>query len=684
VLDGAAYIVRLAFDVWPSYGGSFVLVSMVVEMFFVPLTIRSAGTVQKLAALQPQIQRIQTAHAGDPAVRNAVTRELYRSHDVALGAGCFLIILRLAVLGVLFMLVQGLVTLDPNNGGGPRYVEQGTALWRSLKGSGGNLPSFGIDLGKTLFTQGTGIGIFNYLMLLVILVALSKLGTSVSVGHPAGHWVGILVVTFIIALIFPGAVVLYLAVTAFSTGLTVLTADQGGLRNRWQSWWQRPHREFQARSAEADRLDAVRSLDAAATLRLSATTEFSRKAGADRLVEYAHGIQRNLVVAAARQPSGAVAALAELDRNCPQCVSRDMASSVIREWARSSRLDRFGDDWATIETLLAGKSQDSLEVLLDACRSVSRDELTETFRRGVTTYLWSHLDRNLQLAPPAGGQGLDDHGSAFQLLDVVGPRDLFRAGQLCALGDLALARAVPHEARGRYEAAFERGSMQAAERLAYHQAREGHRLLSAGSIPSARRTFAEAWRLHKDPEYVLLDAIAGLLSDDANTRVVLDQLEALDRTGVPLPYITFWRAIAHLRRGEQGQAIALLRGLGRWQSDSYQSWGPIEEGAVLLAVLENDDHGLVHWARRLVRVYGEQWLAAGPTDPWPLVSAVTRHDRDLLAEMVALVGNPRELPEWVRTAGAYALLTKSMESARAGQVGAAAGEAELAQRLLSG
>jgi len=683
MLDGAAYIVRLAYDVWPSYGGAFVLVSMVVEMFFVPLTIRSAGTAQKLAALQPQIQRIQIAHASDPAARNAATRELYRSHDVALGAGCFLIILRLAVLVVFFMLVRGLVTLDPNNGGGPRYVEQGTALWQSLKDSGGRLPSYGVDLGKTLFTQGTGIGVFNYLMLLVIFVALVKLGTRISVGHPAGHWVGVLITTFVIALIFPGAVVIHLTATAFITGVTALTAEQGGLRSRWQSWWLRPHREFQARSAEADRLDAVRSLDAAATLRLSATTEFSRKAGADRLVEYAHGIQRNLMVAAARQPSGAVAALAELDRNCPLCVSREMTSSVIREWARSPRLDHFGDDWATIETLLAGKSQDSLEVLLDACRSVSRDEFTETFRLGVTTYLWSYLDRNLHLAPPVGGQGLDDHSSAFQLLDIVGPRDLFRAGQLCALGDLALVRAVPHEARGRYEAAAEHGSMQAAERLAYHQAREGHRLLSAGNIPSARGKFAEAWRLHKDPEYVLLDAIAGLLIDDANTRVVLDQLEALDRTGAPFPYVAFWRAIAHLRRGEEGQAIALLRGLGRRHSDGYQSWGPIEEGAVLLAVLENDDHVLVHWARRLVRVHGEQWLAAGPADPWPLVSAVTRHDRELLTEMVALVGNHRELPEWVRTAGAHALLTKSMESARAGQVGAAAGEAELAQRLLS-
>lgn len=457
---------------------------------------------------------------------------------------------------------------------------------------------------------------------------------------------------------------------------------QDRLTSWWQRWWQRPHREFQAKSMEADRLDEVGSSDAAVELRLSAIIEFGRKASVDRLVEYANDIQRNLVITAARRPSGTVAALAELNRNCPQCVSRDTTSSVVRAWVRSPRLDRFEDDWATIESVLASKSQDSLEVLLDACRSVSRDELTETLRRGVTTYLWTYLDRNLRLASPARGQALDVHEPAFQLLDlVIVPWGLSRAGQLCALGDLALARALPSEALGRYEAAVRRGSTQAAERLAYHHAREGHRLLSVGKIAAARRKFAEAWRLYEDQEYAFLDAITEFLSDDAD---VLDRLEAPDVTGAHVPCIAFWRAVAHLRRGEQGQAIGLLRGLAKHQNESNQRWGPVEEGTVLLAVLENNDQALVDWARRLVRTYGRQWLSAGPSDPWPLVGAVARHDRDLLAEMVALVGNPRELPEWVRTAGAHALLTRSMESARGGQVGAAAGDAELAQRLLRG
>jgi membrane protein insertase Oxa1/YidC/SpoIIIJ len=682
VLDGAAEILRLAYDVWPSYGGAVVLVAILLGLLFAPLTITSTRSGQRLIALRPEIRRIQAAHAGNPAARNAATMALYRSHGVALGPGCLLITLRLAVLIVLFMVVRGLA--DPNHGGGPRYVDQGTALWQSLRDSGGRLGWLGTDLGKTMFTQDAIGGALVYLVLLIVLVAVATQRAPLSTTLTAVQGMAVLIGALVAALLLPGAVVLYLVTdAAFSMGIVALATKQGAKLESLKSWFEKPHREFQNKSQEADRLAEAGNLGAAAALRLNAVTEFMRKASADQLVEYAHDIQHNLGATAAQRPSGAVAALVRLNRNCPQCVSRDMTSSVVRAWVSSPRLDRFADDWATIETVLSSKSQDSLEVLLDACRHAPRDKLTETLRRGVTSYLWTYLDRNLRLAPSARGQALDLHGAAFQLLDlVIVPWGLSRADQLCALGDLALDRKLPSEALGRYEAAVQRGSTRAAERLAYHHAREGHRLLSLGKITAARQKLAEAWRLHKDQEYALLIAIAGLLSDDADTRVMLNQLEALGGSGAPLTSVMFWRVIGHLRRGEQGNAIALLRELASHPRNGNQSWGPVEEGTVLLAALEDDADALLDWARRLVRTYGRQWLSAGPSDPWPLVAAVAWHDRDLLAEMVALVGDFRELPEWVRVVGAHALLTKSVARARRGLAGEAASDAECAERLL--
>jgi tetratricopeptide (TPR) repeat protein len=459
-----------------------------------------------------------------------------------------------------------------------------------------------------------------------------------------------------------------------------------GSRRTW--WWPGPNRNFQARLREADQLDAAGSSDAAVQLRLNAITEFSRKASEERLVEYGDDIQRNLVLATVRQPAGAVTALAELDRHCPRCVTKDMTSSVVREWARSRELTLFGDGWATIETVLASHRQDPLEVLLKACQGVSRDELTETFRRGLTAYLWTRLDRALHLATSAAGPGLVDHNRAFELLDMVGRTDLSRADQLCALGDLALNRKSSAEALRRYEAAVKRGSMPAAQRLAYHQAREGHRLLVAGDFAASRRQFTKACQQYKDQEYALLGAIAGLLSNAVDGRTVLDELKNVEATGSSVPYVIFWRAIAHLQIGDQSQAIALFRELGSQptagiqHSAGNQPWGPAEEAAVWLAVLERDDPALIDWARRLIRTYGQRWTTAGPTDPWPMVAVVAQHDRALLTELVTLINNPRELPEWVRAVGAQVLLTRSVDLARRDLAGEADDDAEAATRLL--
>jgi hypothetical protein len=460
--------------------------------------------------------------------------------------------------------------------------------------------------------------------------------------------------------------------------------SRGLLQDRLASWFLGQYQEFRAQLREADRLDAVGSAEAATTCRLSAIITFIRKCSEDQLIKYSLDIHHNLVATAARKPSGAVAALAELKLLCPQCASRDITSSVIREWARGARSDSFADDLTRIGEILTGTSLDLLELLLDTCRSLSRDELSVAFRRGVSEYLWTHLDRSLRVTVPAGGYGLNGHSSAFELLDLVGPTHLPRAGQLCALGDLALARSSVAEALARYDIAVKGGSQQARERLAYHRAREGHRLLLAGQIPAAGRKFAEAWALHKDQEYALLDTITEFLGDAADTGITLDRLGAFDVADAFGPPATFWRAIVHLRRGEQDQAVVLLRSFVNQQSDSNQRWGPVEDGAVLLAVLEKDDQALVDWARRLISVYGHQWLSAGSSDPWPLVATVARRDRDLLTKMVTLVGNFQELPEWVRNASAHALLTKSIQSARGGQIARAASEAELAQRLLRG
>jgi hypothetical protein len=53
-----------------------------------------------------------------------------------------------------------------------------------------------------------------------------------------------------------------------------------------------------------------------------------------------------------------------------------------------------------------------------------------------------------------------------------------------------------------------------------------------------------------------------------------------------------------------------------------------------------------------------------------------------LTELVTLINNPRELPEWVRAVGAHVLLTRSVDLARRDLAGEADDDAEAATRLL--
>lgn len=434
---------------------------------------------------------------------------------------------------------------------------------------------------------------------------------------------------------------------------------------------------------EANQLGASGSPDAAATILLDAVTTFVPKARAQQLVEYASAIQWSLTAAVAQQPSRAVAVFGELARSSPRCVSNEMASMMVREWARSPRLDGFQPDWAVLEGVLSARRQDALGILLHVCRSVSRGQLTGTFRRGAAAHLWTYLDRNLELAGRGGNHSPGRHAAAFQLLALVSERSLSWADQLCALGDLAHARTSPGEALGRYEAAAAGGSRPAAQRLAYHRAREGHRLLSAGDIEAARRKFGEAVRLHNDQEYVFLAVVTDLLGADADTRAVLGRLHGLDPVAAPARYLMFWRAVAHLRGGEEDEARQVLHTLARQPEPADQGWGPGDEAAVLLAVLERNDQDLVNRARLLVQARGSRWLSAGPSDPWPMVGAVARHDRALLAELVSLIDDPAALPDWVRVAGAHALLARSAAAARQGVTSTVDADLGHAERMLS-
>lgn len=95
-----------------SLGASVILVTAIVRLALVPLTLRLARHARaqqaRLAAIKPQLDRLQKRYAGEPAVLMAKTRALYRENDVEMLSGRSMVsaAIQLPLLGGLFAAVR--------------------------------------------------------------------------------------------------------------------------------------------------------------------------------------------------------------------------------------------------------------------------------------------------------------------------------------------------------------------------------------------------------------------------------------------------------------------------------------------------------------------------------------------------------------------------------------------------
>lgn len=223
MLGAAAELIRWAYDVWPSYGAAIVLASLVVSALLLPLTVIEVRSELARRAFSRSLTQDRQEPI-DPELPNI-------SIDIPPSGGILVIYcLRRALLlvaGVVaLMVVIGLTNIDPANGGGPRYLDQKTALWLSLKQSGGSMPLSRIDLGKSAFaavsTQESWI-VVGYLVIPIMFVVTYYTKRLRLHGPSGGVRKACLIGASMIALFAPGAVVLYLlTILLFNIGVVTL------------------------------------------------------------------------------------------------------------------------------------------------------------------------------------------------------------------------------------------------------------------------------------------------------------------------------------------------------------------------------------------------------------------------------------------------------------------------------
>ena len=97
------------YDVIKNYGVVIVIFSILVKVILWPLTRKSQISMKKMAALQPEMQRIREEHKKNPQAANVEIMKLYKERGVNPAAGCIPLLLQMPLLYALFVIFSSTI-----------------------------------------------------------------------------------------------------------------------------------------------------------------------------------------------------------------------------------------------------------------------------------------------------------------------------------------------------------------------------------------------------------------------------------------------------------------------------------------------------------------------------------------------------------------------------------------------
>jgi YidC/Oxa1 family membrane protein insertase len=137
-----------------SYGFSIILLTVFVRLVLFPLTAKQMRSMQGMSKLQPELKKLQAEHKDDRMKLQEEMTALYKREGVSPVGGCLPLVMQIPVFIGLFNTIRGLT----NSGRlawmqievpKPKYLDNGSEMYRSIVRSGGRLMSFGFDLAQS-------------------------------------------------------------------------------------------------------------------------------------------------------------------------------------------------------------------------------------------------------------------------------------------------------------------------------------------------------------------------------------------------------------------------------------------------------------------------------------------------------------------------------------------------------
>ncbi len=210
------------------------LIALVVMLITAPLVLKSTKGMLEMQKLQPQMKKLQAEHRSDRQKLNEEMMKLYQEHKVNPLASCLPLVLQMPVFIIMFRVLHGLTNKGPDGTFLPAYLDQSTALFKSLKGQT-KMMAWGLDLSRrpygVIADSSFGEGL-KYALLVLVLGVLyfvqqkmvaSRAAVSPSVSPTQQKLMQYLPVVFAVFMGFylTGLVIYYMAQAIFRIGLNV-------------------------------------------------------------------------------------------------------------------------------------------------------------------------------------------------------------------------------------------------------------------------------------------------------------------------------------------------------------------------------------------------------------------------------------------------------------------------------
>ena len=143
-----ANVLAWFYEIWPSYAGAIVLLTLAVMVLLTPLTLKGTRSMMALQRLQPEMKKLQQKYKGDRQKLNEEMLKFYKENNINPLGGCLPLLLQMPVFIVLYRVISGLTRMGPDGTFDPKYISHDSALYQALDKTDEML-SWGMDLAES-------------------------------------------------------------------------------------------------------------------------------------------------------------------------------------------------------------------------------------------------------------------------------------------------------------------------------------------------------------------------------------------------------------------------------------------------------------------------------------------------------------------------------------------------------